>query len=176
MVSTKNMAVKTFWICLVFGSFGYFAYQVNEILKSFGKHSTVITVERRVEKPFRFPAITFCPSDNDNKIFDRKIFLNNDKLNEFVNTDNTFLLRCRFANKEIQNCSSYFIRRVIPDWGLCYTFNKDGSLFQRRAGSVDGLSITSSSNNQIKHLLRASMMGMEQLFLFIHRTSFHFLQ
>ena len=146
ILTSTNQAGKIFWLVLFLSSSSYVTYQVIDISKSFLDHSVITKVEKKIEKPLNFPAITFCPIDGQSQRFmlaNRMTFENGTKVKEIFEPDDRgqkFIKRYNFGGQSFKY-PRYFRKVIIPDDGLCYTFNPNGTLLQYRAGANHGLSI-----------------------------------
>ena len=139
----KNLAIKLFWLILVFGSSSYFTYQVIEVSKSFLNYSVVTKFEKKTEKPMQFPTITFCPRQNNSKTFRRANMWNDTKWNDIIKQEDKGASIFLSYSLGTQNYKYpvHFKYILLPYMGLCYSFNVNGSLYQNRAGSLYGLNI-----------------------------------
>ena len=149
--TVNNQAGKIFWLALFLASSSYVTYQVIEISTSYLDYSVITKVEKKNQKPLRFPAATFCPTDSDSQSFmisNRMTFVNGSTVKQiFEPTDRgeKFIGSYSFGGQPYKY-PAYFEKIIIPDDGLCYTFNPNGTMFQYRAGAKHGLSIRLSIN------------------------------
>ena len=146
VLTSKNLTGKILWSVLLLASSSYVTYQVIAISRSFLDYSVVTKVEKKIEKPLRFPAVTFCPSDGQSQTFisaNRMTFVNGTKVREIfkeAERGKKFIVVYTFGG-QLYKYPAHFEKVIIPDDGLCYTFNSNGTLFQYRAGANHGLNI-----------------------------------
>ena len=141
--TAKNMVVKVFWLILFSGSSGYLMYNVVQISKNFANYSVITKDEKKVEQPLQFPAVTFCPANAHKENFTREISMNDTKVKDILRQaekNQSFVQSYKFGYKNY-DFPDYFKMTVVPEIGMCYTFNPDGKLFQKKAGSLYGLNI-----------------------------------
>ena len=147
ILTSKRFTVKICWLVIFLGSSGYLTYQVAEVCRSYLDHPVITNIKTRIEKRLRFPSLTFCPTDAERELLSPRYdnySLKNKTTKHFldeIDKGTSFVLSYAFGNRGY-NYSTYFRRILIPDKGLCYVFNPDGTLFQDRPGSLFGLQIS----------------------------------
>ena len=145
ILNSKKTGVRAFWLVLFLGSASYLTYQVAEIFKSFLNYSIITKVEKRNQKPLRFPAITFCPTMYmDFQNLTTADIVNETRLKEIVkqaDRGKQLVLKYIFEG-ETYNYPEKINHWIIPgSTSLCYTFNPKGDLAQHRAGALNRLNI-----------------------------------
>ena len=146
ILTSKRLIVKIYWLIMFLGSLGYLVYQVSEIGGSYMDHPVMTKIETRIQKQLRFPSVTFCPTDAMKRMFSPKYDnysmadrTTKDFLDQ-IDQGTSLVLSYSFRNRKY-NYSNHFRRILIPNMGLCYSFNPDGTLFQDRPGSLFGLQL-----------------------------------
>ena len=104
-------------------------------------------MEKRIQTRLKFPSVTFCPRGSERQSFRIDDITNGTKMEEKlakVDKGKTFIRWYRFhwgLDKEYLKYPAHFTKKLIPYYGLCYTFNPDGRFFQYVGGKSFGLHI-----------------------------------
>ena len=146
---SQKVHTRFFWIMSVCVVFGLFFHQLSFLLNKLQNKNMLTQIDMRSEQGIRFPAVTFCNANRFNR--DKLNELVNWKISDILDANVSLLVKlgqqpedafeagtCTFGNHP---CSYEKDFQMIPTYtdGNCFTFNKNGSLYQEQPGILFGL-------------------------------------
>ncbi|CAH1780888.1 unnamed protein product [Owenia fusiformis] len=95
VITSAQLIRKFVWFCIFFGSFGYFSFQVAELINDYYKWPVLIRSEMKLRTFMEVPAVTICNmnmlrrSKIEGTMFNSLVELDNDTANEIIEKQDT---------------------------------------------------------------------------------------